>query len=861
MIPIRLRVQNFLCYRDPGDLDFAGLHLACLVGENGHGKSALLDAITWALWGRARGRWGYELIHLGQSDMEVELEFELKQVRYRVIRRLQLRATRTGKSQVQTVLELQVCGADGTYRTLTENSLSETERKIKEILRLDYETFRNSAFIMQGHADEFTTKTPTERKQVLANILGLDLYDRLVERAKAKAKEAGEQRRVLDGELQAIQRDLELRPKYEAAYNQASQELAQARLQYEVAESNLHRLQQEQQQWADKEQERQRLQQQESRLQRQIQQNQQEIATYRQRIQRAEAILAREQEIEAGLARWQAAQAEDQRLAELAIQARRLEQLQNKLAAELSRRRASIERDQHNLEQRRRNLQDRLAEQSKLQSSLAGVQRELARLSTLVAEQAAMSAQEQTAREQIAALKVKQDAVHKEANDLKQKMSEIQEAAAAGIQVDCPLCRQPLAPADVQRLVQDYQADIETRRHSYRVASQESQAQQQQLKALQEHRSRLDTEVAQVQRLHGQEGQFQAQLAELDKAGDEIRQLEERACLLTEQLASGAVDPEVQARLLQVEAEIGALGYDPDAHATLRTEIGRLSTFQGEHANLQQARVQIAEDRQMLQGREEGLAEYNLQLAEIQGRLPDLLEAGVRYQEITRQVDQQRLLLRDQGTRRSQAEQSLGAAQQRLAHLEHQARERDRLVAAVQQVANEQGYYEDLVLAFGKRGIQAMIIESALPEIEEEANLLLRRMTDGRMSVRFETQRETRSGDISETLEIRISDELGTRDYEMYSGGEAFRVNFAIRIALSKLLAHRAGARLETLFVDEGFGSQDAQGRERLVEALTAIQEDFACVLVITHIEELKDLFPARIEVTKTAEGSVFQLT
>jgi ATPase involved in DNA repair len=79
-------------------------------------------------------------------------------------------------------------------------------------------------------------------------------------------------------------------------------------------------------------------------------------------------------------------------------------------------------------------------------------------------------------------------------------------------------------------------------------------------------------------------------------------------------------------------------------------------------------------------------------------------------------------------------------------------------------------------------------------------------------------------------------------------------------VALSRLLARRAGAQLQTLFVDEGFGSQDAQGRERLVEAIHAIQDEFACILVITHLEELRDAFPARIEVTKTPQGSVVTL-
>jgi len=202
----------------------------------------------------------------------------------------------------------------------------------------------------------------------------------------------------------------------------------------------------------------------------------------------------------------------------------------------------------------------------------------------------------------------------------------------------------------------------------------------------------------------------------------------------------------------------------------------------------------------------------------------------------------------------------LGAAQQKLDHCRNLAIERDRRVAERQQAVEEKAIFEELRLAFGKKGIQAMIIEAAIPEIEFEANRLLARMTEGRMHVRFETQRETLKGDTVETLDINIADELGTRPYELFSGGEAFRVNLSIRIALSKLLARRAGAQLQLLVIDEGFGTQDAEGRTRLVEAINSIQDDFSRVLVITHIEELKDVFPVRIEVTKTETGSQFSL-
>ena len=177
-----------------------------------------------------------------------------------------------------------------------------------------------------------------------------------------------------------------------------------------------------------------------------------------------------------------------------------------------------------------------------------------------------------------------------------------------------------------------------------------------------------------------------------------------------------------------------------------------------------------------------------------------------------------------------------------------------------QALLERKGLFDELTQAFGKKGIQAMLIETALPELEREANRLLSRMTDNQLHLTFETQRDTKKGEVAETLDIKIADALGTRVYDAYSGGEAFRLDFAIRIALSKLLARRAGARLETLIIDEGFGSQDARGRERLVEAIISVQSDFRRVLVITHIQELKDMFPVQIEIVKTPNGSVWNI-
>ena len=184
-----------------------------------------------------------------------------------------------------------------------------------------------------------------------------------------------------------------------------------------------------------------------------------------------------------------------------------------------------------------------------------------------------------------------------------------------------------------------------------------------------------------------------------------------------------------------------------------------------------------------------------------------------------------------------------------------------RLRSSHDSAQTEQGIYAELFGAFGRSGVPAMLIDAAVPHLENEANHLLGRMTDNRMAIRLETQRDNRSGATTETLDILISDELGSRNYELFSGGEAFRINLALRIALSKVLSQRLGAPLPTLFIDEGFGTQDAAGRERIVDAIASIQDEFEKIIVITHLDDLKDLFPARIEVLKTEAGSQFWLS
>ena len=167
-------------------INFDGIHVACLVGNNGAGKSTLLDAITWTLWEEGRARTD-ELIKLGQNDMSSEVEFFMEGELYRVYRSRQ-RAYKNspGKSN----LEFQIFNPkEKTWLSLSKNTTRLTQEFIIQTIKMDYPTFVNSVYLRQGKADEFTLKRPTERKQILADILGLEIYDKLCEKVRENLRE------------------------------------------------------------------------------------------------------------------------------------------------------------------------------------------------------------------------------------------------------------------------------------------------------------------------------------------------------------------------------------------------------------------------------------------------------------------------------------------------------------------------------------------------------------------------------------------------------------------------------------------------------------------------------------------------
>jgi len=852
VIPLRLTLSNFMCYGEnvpPLQLD--GVRVACLCGENGAGKSTLLDAITWALWGKARARsLDDELIRQNSSEMAVELEFQVLGNVYRVVRK---RSRSIPKHPGHTVLELQLVNGEGS-RSVSADTVRETQRKIIDLLRMEYETFINSAFLMQGRADEFTLKAAGDRKQVLADILDLSMYDRLEGLAKEERDKCRQSKAVLEMSVRSLDAELARKPEYEKAVSDASSCLSPLEAQSEKGRLELEALQKERALLEHKGGQLKEIEQRKAQAEGELGQLRNRAWAHQAALDGFEKVLTQEAAVATGYIRLQeivhVKEELDSKLRSFTEHTQRRNVLER--AVELAR---------TELVSQQRVLASQLKEAEPKWQSLGQKQLELDKsrvcLESLAETEKLLHEKRQSLEENsagVAELKAANGHLHKEMLEIKAKMDQLGQGKGV-----CPLCSTPLGIDRCADITQSYQAQGMEKKALY--VSNEAQAKQLEtdVASLRLHVSQLEGQLKREQpALAAKVATLEKDVSEAKAAGEKLTALRTEQAALEKRLAAKDYAPVEMAELATLLHEIGQLGYDRVAHDDAIKKHDDLKKFEELHRRLEEARQRAPEEKTRLDESEAGIERWEKALVEESARQEALgkeLAALPGLIEMVRASEQALAKL----TREVQAlQQELGAARRNLDRLAEVERSRKEKLAELNLASEEQGLYEELAAAFGKKGVQALIIEAAIPQIENEANRLLARMTDGRMHVKMETQRTTDKGKDVETLEIKIGDELGTRNYEMYSGGEAFRINLALRIGLSKLLARRSGAPLPVLFIDEGFGTQDAAGREKMVETINSIQDDFDKIIVITHIEELKEAFPVRIEVLKKPEGSMF---
>jgi exonuclease SbcC len=1010
MIPLLLTLKNFLSYRE-ATLDFRGLHTACICGANGAGKSSLLEAIAWAIWGESRVSAEEDVIHAGAQDVRVDFIFQSHQQIYRTIRSRQ----RGGS----TSLEFQIDTGNG-FRSLTQRGVKATQQLIVRYLKLDYDTFINSAYLRQGRADEFMLKRPSERKQILADLLKLDRYEELAEQAKDLSKQFKGQAEQLEISCQAIQTQLQQREAILAEKAQWETQLGQLQ---QAQEADRQKLQQLQALFAQRQTWQQQLTWQQQQGQTLAQEGdllQQEIAINRQQQQQLASLIDRQAEIVAGYNQFLHLQATEENLA-AKFQAyqestAKRQQWQQQLEREINEVKIQIRQAQTQLEglqQQEKENSDTLNRKGEVASALEELQRSRQRLAQLDELQLAVSPllqrrltlQTQLDRAQAkltarleelrsSARELQQEgarqpqlqqtvlAVEAQIEELEKKRVYQQRVQEKGLErrnfqerlqehqrtyekqigelaqklemlkipdASCPLCDRPLDPHHFARVVQKTQAEQEEAQHQFWMVREQLAVCERELQVLRSEYKQLSQELNNYEKLREQRGQLTAQLQATSDVQQRLAKIAWEEAQLENSIRVGEYAIELQAELQALDAQLQQLNYDEQTHALARGEVERwrwaeirqaqikdaqrrqsaleaqkpeiiakisnleaaiadlqadsalaqeiaaldrylaelsydgathnavltslrqAQSWQLHYQELQQAQEQypksIERDRALTQSLQERLANQQIMAAQMQAiveQLEQMPDPSGEIQILERQTQRQRQQLDEHLA-------TLGRLQQQLLQLENLQIQIDREQQQLQEYRRQHRVYQELAQAFGKNGIQALTIENILPQLEAETNQILSRLTGNQLHVNFVTQKAGKStksrssnaiknAKLIDTLDILIGDARGTRSYETYSGGEAFRINFAIRLALAQLLSQRSGTALQMLIVDEGFGTQDREGCDRLIAAINAIAPDFACILAVTHMPQFKEAFQTRIEVHKTANGSELSL-
>lgn len=999
MIPIRLKLQNFLSYGEPAqEIDFTKFSIACLSGKNGHGKSALLDGVTWAVWGETSksNKSNDKVVRIGSTNTVVEFDFLLSDELFRIVRTYNL-----GKSRPH-VLSFQIFDENASsFHTLDDVSISQTQSKINETLKVDYDTFVNSSFLLQGRSNEFAKKSPSQRKEILAKILNLGVYSKLERLAKEDKKQALKEIEFIHRRIAEFEEHIAEKSGFEETLKINEEKLSQVEKVMSAISSEITQMQKNQESFELLKKQKLSLQNQLKNIQEEKERTVQKGKSVGQKLEESKRIISLENEIETNHKKFIELQEEAKILSQKQTELSELKQLSNDLEKrivttkngletqeakvtteinshkkrmenllQIQKRKNEIEKGFEEL----KNAESRFKDMNSKQETLKELESDRQTIFTTIEKQKTVLETEiQSNKNKISELETKISQIQnfqKQLKDLKSKSeqkefleNELREIEVEGktlrekfttlipkeisnlrteiVELEeknrllhqgensCPICQSELSEGRFHQVENHYEAEIGSRKNKIESLRNELEQtkddldsltkkfkiQKQKLISLKEVDSQIgeikskikdfETYKTEIQRLENEiaeketkiknrdfakaerveYSEIQSKIKSLDFSSEElqklsslvdslshfkvefskladaqnesselrdrINELSQRKRQFEELLETENFSLEERAELEKVKNQILKIRYEPNKHEFVKESLESLKDAVSYFEKLKNAKSRISElEIEISELRNEGARKLK-QIEELSQEVEEIEKAISGQSDLSSEIQESKQKLETQTQLKTEILTNIGSIKEKLNQIAESEKALEKFKEETKTFREEHFISEEVEKMFSKNGIPALIIENEIEQIEVEANEILSRLTNGTTALVFQTQRETKGGEFRESLDIIISDVLGSRNYELYSGGESFRIDFALRVAISKVLAQRAGTRLQTLVIDEGFGTQDDEGLENLVEAINSIKEDFEKILVVTHLETLKNVFPVRLEVEK----------
>lgn len=742
-----------------------------ILGTNGSGKSSVLEAIAYALYGphaaKREGRAEGILWQRapGKSDVEVVLTFELAGEPYTIERRLK---------------QARLFKGDSTDGTLLRNGPQEVTQMVEEGLGMDRETFFNSFFARQKELAFMATVKGTKRQELITRMLGLESIDRarqLVTEDRRALRHHVEGKKAGMGDPTAIQAQVEVA---RLALTDAENQENAARTAHEAAMGMLSAIRPQFELWNRKAQEKTAL---EAR-QMGHQQEQQRLLIELERLGKEIGEIEGLQPQLAELA---------EHLAPLADVRRQFAE-QEQLRAHEEKRQALLGQQAVHAQRHEAGSKALEVVQAQLKSCAdAPVDLQLEQLERgLVEREKAHAAARQAVETQLEQMRVQY-----------KKLQERRRHLAAGEHQDCPTCLRPLGAEELIRVLTEFDEQLQALEGEGKELKAAWEALRQEPGDLirdRERRVELRATVSRFQLLAQQEQDLAKELAALQLERARVEKSLAELPLGFDAIQHGALSKTLQ-KLQQQELQAGQLASRVDRLPSL---LERLRELDGQQTVIAQAARDLDD---------EVLA---------------LAYGPEAHQQVVQAFEAAEKGEREANNQRIKAEEGIAGSKQLVAVYQRQLEEMENRLAELAQEEKELTYLELLETRF--KAFRDRLNQEIRPQLSEVASVYLAQLTDGRYTTL----------DIDDQYDIRVLDDGESFPLERFSGGEQDVVNLCLRLAISQMIADRAGQPLTFMVLDEVFGSLDESRRDNVIGLLEALGHRFAQVILISHLEEIK---------------------
>lgn len=759
-----ITIKNFLSYGPTiQNVDFSQESIISFIGNNGHGKSALLEAITWVIWGQARRGQGVSksddmLIHLGETAMSVSITIEVNNKLYQIERNCEKKHTR-----LYTSLSLfSIDDKTNEINNLSAAHQKNTQEIIEKIIGIDHEIFINTVYLKQGSSNEFSKKTAKERKDILCSLLKINKIEEI--------------RQLILEDIKKITYDRDVLIKIEE----------------KLLDENKKKYREE-------------LQQKLELYQNKIEQSQKKITESKilekEKTDRYQFVIQEVTEIEKKI--------------DIILKNIDLLYAQYILLKKDYCEYCSHQKQLTNLSQAKKISETINIEAYEENLIHIEKERELS-ISHYEEKKNTLNSEFQKSLESLH-VKMHQFIEYSKNTDIekiKEQINIINYRISIISYTECPGCLQFLS--DQQKKILEKKLPYDEKKILENTLTKYTDGKQKEIQLFEEEKEFLRKQYN-IQH-NTLEKDYQEEITKLNNKKKDIEySIKRYQNFFVENQNIFFYEKNIEEFKAKKKADILK-----NIIKNIYQEKNNLNDLKKIKNNLKNKED---EEKNNLDNHIKEKNEYTKYI--------DLEEK--KLQEIMNYLSLLDVQIQSNETELSEIKKKIIESEENLK------------------------IKSNLAHMLSKNNLQASIIEEAIPFIEDEANRILEKLTDGNSKIYIESMRDLKSGTIKETLDIKIADQVGLRYYEFFSGGEAFRIDLALRISLIKLLTKRSGYSVKTFIIDEGFGSQDSQNLENIIQTLYLLQNEFDLIIIISHLNDMKEQFPIQFLIQKTINGSIIQ--